>query len=167
MRTYYPSLPSIEQQTRQLEHEHCAHCKQAHQLVSHGFVRRKRVGGEPEAIGKRVFCSNRNNRMGCGRTMQLYLESTIRYLHHAGERVVYFAGQRMGGATALMWSPMRACVFRQRLGTNMIKSTFGLTTLTSKWKTATNLAKIVRWQFGREYDGSEARQTCCRDLASP
>ena len=64
MRTYYPSLPAIEQQTGQLEHEHCAHCKQAHQLVSHGFVRRKRVGGEPEAVGKRVFCSNRNNRMG-------------------------------------------------------------------------------------------------------
>jgi len=97
MRTYYPSLPAIEQQTGQLEHEHCAHCKQAHQLVCHGFVRRKRVGGEPEALGKRVFCSNRNNRMGCGRTMQLYLESTIRYLHHAGERVVTFVLSLLNG----------------------------------------------------------------------
>jgi len=88
MQTYYPSLEAIEDQTRQLDNEQCAHCWQTRQLVSHGFVRKKRVGGAPEAVGKRVFCSNRNQRTGCGRTVQLYLDSTLRYLHYAGCCVV-------------------------------------------------------------------------------
>ena len=90
MQLYYPSLHAIEQQTMQLEHAHCVHCQQTQQLVSHGFVRKKRPCAEPETVGKRVFCSNRNNRTGCGRTMQLYLDSTIRYLYHAGCCVVTF-----------------------------------------------------------------------------
>jgi hypothetical protein len=91
MRCYYPNLSAIEQQTRQLEQESCRHCGQTHQLVSHGFVYKKRTGGEPEAVGKRVFCSNRRRRTGCGRTMQLYLDATVRYLHYAGSCVVAFA----------------------------------------------------------------------------
>lgn len=88
MQTYYPSFEAIEQQTQQLDNEQCAHCWQTQQLVSHGFVRKKRVGGAPEAVGKRVFCSNRNQRTGCGRTVQLYLDSKVRYLHYAGCCVV-------------------------------------------------------------------------------
>lgn len=88
MQTYYPSLQAIEQQSLQLDNEQCAHCWKTQQLVSHGFVRKKRVGGAPEAVGKRVFCSNRNQHTGCGRTVQLYLDSTIRYLHYAGCCVV-------------------------------------------------------------------------------
>ena len=63
MQIYYPSLQAIEQQTMQLDNEQCVHCKQAHQLVSHGFIRKKRVGAEPEAVGKRVRC--RHIRPGC------------------------------------------------------------------------------------------------------
>jgi hypothetical protein len=90
MQVYYPNLQAIEQQTMQLGLARCRHCKQTHQLVSHGFIRKKRVGAEPEAVGKRVFCSNRNHRTGCGRTIQLYLDATIRYLHHAGHTVEAF-----------------------------------------------------------------------------
>jgi len=99
MQIYYPNLHAIEQQTMQLEHSQCAHCKQTQQLVSHGFIRKKRVGAEPEAIGKRVFCSNRNKRTGCGRTMQLYLDSTIRYLHYAGGCVAAFVSSLIAGIT--------------------------------------------------------------------
>lgn len=99
MQIYYPSLHAIEQQTMQLEHAQCAHCKQSQQLVSHGFIRKKQTGGEPAAVGKRVFCSNRNQRTGCGRTMQLYLDSTVRYLHHAGSRVVALVLSLIAGMT--------------------------------------------------------------------
>ena len=99
MQIYYSSLEAIEQQTRQLNHEQCAHCKQTHQLVSHGFIRKKRVGDEPEAVGKRVFCSNRLNHTGCGRTVQLYLDSTLRYLHYAGIAVVAFVLALITGMT--------------------------------------------------------------------
>jgi hypothetical protein len=97
MQTYYPSLQAIHQQTLQLELAQCRHCGQTQQLVSHGFVRKKRVGGEPQAVGKRVFCSNRHCRTGCGRTMQLYLDSTLRYLHHAGSAVVAFVLSLLAG----------------------------------------------------------------------
>ncbi len=90
MQIYYPSLQAIHQQTLQLELEQCQHCLQTHQLVSHGFIRKKRTGGDPQAVGKRVFCSNRHHHTGCGRTMQLYLDSTLRYLHHVGSVVVAF-----------------------------------------------------------------------------
>ena len=84
MQTYYPSLESIHQKTLQLEPEQCPHCRQTRQLVSHGFIRKKRVGRDPQAVGKRVFCSNRRHRTGCGRTLQLYLDSTLRHFHRTG-----------------------------------------------------------------------------------
>ena len=97
MQIYYPNLPAIEQRTKQLDLTRCTHCSQTRQLISHGFIRKKRVGGKSEAVGKRVFCSNRNRRTGCGRTMQLYLDATIRYLHYAGCVVVAFVAFLMTG----------------------------------------------------------------------
>lgn len=99
MQIYYPSLEAIEQQTRQLDHEQCSHCKQTHQLVSHGFIRKKKVGGEPEAVGKRVFCSNRHQYTGCGRTLRLYLSATVRYFHFSGTAVVAFVLSLISGLT--------------------------------------------------------------------
>jgi hypothetical protein len=99
MQIYYPSLSAIQQQTLQLDHAQCTHCRQTQQLVSHGFVRKKRVGAAPQAVGKRVFCSNRNRRTGCGRTMQLYVDSIVRHLHHAGCCVVAFVLSLMAGMT--------------------------------------------------------------------
>ena len=90
MQIYYPDLAAIEQQTRELDDVACPRCGQTRQLVSHGFVRKKRVDAEPEAVGKRVVCSKRHRHTGCGRTIQLYLDSTIRYLHYAGWHVVAF-----------------------------------------------------------------------------
>jgi len=90
MQIYYPNLQAIQQQTLQLKSEQCKHCGKAHQLVSHGFIRKKRLGGDPQAVGKRVFCSNRHHHTGCGQTTQLYLDSALRYVHHAGSAVVAF-----------------------------------------------------------------------------
>lgn len=97
MQIYFPSLQAICQQTTQLDLAQCAHCQRSRQLVSHGFIRKKRVGAEPEAVGKRVFCSNRNQRTGCGRTMQLYLDATVRYLHHGSATVVALVLSLMAG----------------------------------------------------------------------
>lgn len=99
MQIYYSSLQAIQQQTMQLDNACCSHCKQSHQLVSHGFIYQKQRGAEPEAIGKRVFCSNRNRYAGCGRTMRLYLDSMVRYLHYAGWHVVAFVLAMMTGMT--------------------------------------------------------------------
>ncbi len=99
MQIYYPSIAAIQQRTLQLHHEQCSHCKQTQQLVSHGFIRKKRVGALPAAIGKRVFCSNRRRHTGCGRTVQLYLASTLRYLHFAAAALEAFLLALLAGMT--------------------------------------------------------------------
>lgn len=99
MQIYYPSLLAIEQQTRQLDHEQCNHCKQTQQLVSHGYLYQKQPGAEPQAVGKRVLCSNRNHHTGCGRTMRLYLDATVRYLHYVGAQVIAFVMALIAGVT--------------------------------------------------------------------
>lgn len=99
MQTYYSDLSSIEQQTKQLNNLSCRHCQQQNCLISHGYIYKKRHCSEPVAVGKRVFCSNRDHHTGCGRTMQLFLDSTIRYLHYAGDVVVAFMLALMTGIT--------------------------------------------------------------------
>ena len=99
MQLYYSNIQAIEQQTSQLDNESCRHCGRTHQLVSHGFVYKKRLGGDPLAVGKRVFCSNRHRRPGCGRTMRLYLDAALRGLHYAGAQVVAFVFALMSGST--------------------------------------------------------------------
>lgn len=98
MHTYYADLSAIEQQTRQLEHEQCRHCQRTH-LVSHGFVYKKQSKAKPRPVGKRVFCSNRRRHTGCGRTMRLYLASTVRALHYAGAQLVAFVLALIAGMT--------------------------------------------------------------------
>jgi hypothetical protein len=99
MQIYYPSLQAIEQRTMQLDSARCAHCGRSHQLVSHGFIRKKQVGARPQAVGKRVYCSNRRHHTGCGRTMQLYLDASVRYLHRSGGAVVAFVLALMAGVS--------------------------------------------------------------------
>ena len=108
MNIYHASLPAIQQQTMQLCHEQCHHCKQSHQLISHGFVYKKQAAAKPEqAVGKRVFCSNRNGHTGCGRTIRLYLDTAVRYLHYAGCRVVAFILSLVGGM-CVQWAYQQA-----------------------------------------------------------
>lgn len=100
MRIYYASLHALEQQTRSLFNEQCPHCKQSQQLISHGFVYKKRsLAQSNQPVGKRVFCSNRDGHTGCGRTMRLYLDTQVRYLHYLGGCVVIFVLALLKGGT--------------------------------------------------------------------
>lgn len=100
MNVYFASLQTMEQHTMALGHERCNHCNRSHQLISHGFIYKKQALAEPKhAVGKRVFCSNRGPRTGCGRTMQLYLDSAVRYLHYWGRCVVSFVLALMTNVT--------------------------------------------------------------------
>lgn len=117
MQIYYPSLQAIEQQTSQLDHAQCHHCKQPRQLVSHGFIRRKRSGDVPAAIGKRVWCSNRHRRTGCGRTLQLYLDSTLRRLHYTAEAMEALLLALLAGVTI-------QCAYHQATGTAAARNAY-------------------------------------------
>lgn len=110
MKIYHASLHAMQQQTMQLSHEQCSHCRQGQQLISHGFVYKKQAVAAPQqAIGKRVFCSNRDGHSGCGRTMRLYLDTRVRYLHYAGCCVVALVLLLMRGISV-------QCAYRQVTG---------------------------------------------------
>ena len=111
MKIYHASLHAIQQQTLQLGHEQCSHCGLCQQLISHGFVYKKQALAAPQqAIGKRVFCSNRDGHSGCGRTIRLYLDTRVRYLHYAGCCVVAFVLLLMRGTSVQQ-------AYRQVIGT--------------------------------------------------
>ena len=60
----------------------CPHCKVIGLLVLHGFLRGYDESSPREKTvrARRIFCSNRNNRPGCGRTFSVWLADKIRRL---------------------------------------------------------------------------------------
>jgi len=63
----------------QLKQMPCPHCKVVGMLNCHGSLRGYDCGGKTER-GRRVFCSNRNARRGCGRTFSVWFADKIRRL---------------------------------------------------------------------------------------
>lgn len=56
----------------------CPHCKQTGFLIQHGYLRGLTPSGSVPCIrGKRIFCSNRSLKRGCGRTVSLQLFNRI------------------------------------------------------------------------------------------
>jgi len=74
---FFDSLKTLNLYTLNLGSIHldrvCQHCQSNQQWVSHGFVYKKAYAGNKETVGKRVLCSNRGNKQGCGHTVRLYL----------------------------------------------------------------------------------------------
>jgi len=78
---FFPNISAIQKFTSELNlHKDslkCKHCTQSDQWVSHGFIYKYISNTQPEKVGKRIFCSNRCQHRGCGRTFQLYLSTEI------------------------------------------------------------------------------------------
>lgn len=92
MKCFFESIDEIQRFTQQLGLQtsiRCPHCGKCRQLISHGFIYRFQ-DGLSVAIGKRLFCSNRFGRTGCGRTVQLYLADHIPKLHFGAAGVFTF-----------------------------------------------------------------------------
>lgn len=94
MKRFFDSITSIDHFTHNLNlHQNtlqCAGCAQSDQFVSHGFVIKFRHNAQPEKVGKRIFCSNRYQHTGCGRTFQLYIASEIPSFQYDAIRLFVF-----------------------------------------------------------------------------
>ena len=94
MDTFYPDIESLDAFTRSLgslgEKTQCNHCHRCGQMVSHGFIYTQRALVEKEPIGKRLLCSNRYGRSGCGRTQQLYVAHRIPFLRYGTAQLLVF-----------------------------------------------------------------------------
>jgi hypothetical protein len=101
MKKYFNSLQAINKFTMELDHDTltCEKCSKRGQFVSHGFVYKKGHKGERHIMGKRIFCSNRNGRSGCGRTTIIYLEDSIPALTYATSHVYAFVRSLMSGSS--------------------------------------------------------------------
>ncbi len=94
MQKFFENIASIDAFTRSLDYHQdaleCTHCLKNGQLVSHGFVYKQRSATIREPVGKRLFCSNRYGRSGCGRTVQLYIASEFPSLHYGAAVIFVF-----------------------------------------------------------------------------
>lgn len=71
-------------------HIKCQHCFQSTFLVSHDFIYKHRAGGLTETVGKRLFCSNRGSKNGCGRTFRLSIANAIPQMQYSCTEVAVF-----------------------------------------------------------------------------
>lgn len=94
MQRFFENIASIDAFTRSLDYRQdvleCKHCLKNDQFVSHGFVYKQRSSLICEPVGKRLFCSNRYGRTGCGRTVQLYIASEFPSLHYGATVLFVF-----------------------------------------------------------------------------
>ena len=60
-----------------LKHRPCPHCHTTGYLNAHGFLRGFGLGSSRIIRGKRIYCSNRGRRKGCGKTHSLFLPNFI------------------------------------------------------------------------------------------
>lgn len=94
MDRFYPDIESLDAFTLSLaglgEKIQCNHCQQYGQMVSHGFIYHQHASAEKVPVGKRLFCSNRHGRSGCGRTHQLYVAHRFPYLRYGAAQLLIF-----------------------------------------------------------------------------
>ena len=94
MQKYFNTIESIDSFTLSLDYHknklQCHHCKKNNQFVSHGFIYKQRSMKLSEPVGKRIICSNRYGRSGCGRTFQLYVAEEFPSFHYGSIHLVIF-----------------------------------------------------------------------------
>lgn len=94
MKKYFADLEELHRFTLSLDYHQditaCSKCLKHDQLVSHGFVYKKQRSGRKRVVGKRIFCSNRFGRSGCGRTHRLYLCTEIPTLQYSADHLFVF-----------------------------------------------------------------------------
>ena len=68
----------------------CTKCSVGNHFVVHDFIYKKQSKGRKKIMGRRLFCSNRYGRSGCGTTLRLYLTSVIPKLQYSAAHLSDF-----------------------------------------------------------------------------
>lgn len=94
MKRFYSDFDTLNAFTLSLDfHQNeleCTHCFKKGQFVSHGIIYKQRSSTFSEKVGKRILCSNRYGRKGCGRTVQLYLANEIPRFRYGAAHLFIF-----------------------------------------------------------------------------
>ena len=81
-RWFYRSAEEFSALAERLKQTPCPHCKAVGTLIRHGYLRGYDDSSPQEKAvrARRIFCSNRQARRGCGRTVSVWLADKIRRL---------------------------------------------------------------------------------------
>jgi len=81
----------------------CPHCKRVGALIKHGFLRGYDTNHQlNKAIrAARVFCSNRNRRVGCGRTFSIWMADKVKRLFLGADSLWEFLTQAVANNNKL------------------------------------------------------------------
>jgi hypothetical protein len=78
----------------------CPHCGKSGTLIGHGYLRGYSERGQGREVrGRRVFCSNRHRRVGCGRTFSVKLSTVFSGFVVRTLTLFCFATVVLGGLT--------------------------------------------------------------------
>ena len=77
----------------------CPHCGKSEHSVSHGYFYKQVSIEHREVAGKRILCSRRHGRGGCGRTHQWYLADIVPGRRYRLSAFVAFVYALLGGNT--------------------------------------------------------------------
>lgn len=78
IRRFYSSSQEFEQFHETIKMKQCPHCRQIGCLILHGYL----YGyGDTDMVrrGRRIFCSNRQKKTGCGRTFSILMAGFIKH----------------------------------------------------------------------------------------
>jgi hypothetical protein len=92
MKIFYDTLDALHQFTFSLDQHAltCTSCSARGQFVSHGFCYKQQNSAATTTAGKRILCSQRSGRTGCGRTVQLYVASEVPKLRYGSTQLFAF-----------------------------------------------------------------------------
>jgi len=103
MPRFFDNIESINHFTLSLECHHkslrCESCAKDDQFVSHGFIYKQRSQLVSQAVGKRILCSNRYGRSGCGKTIRLTIANEIPTLCYRATHVFLFLSALLVGSS--------------------------------------------------------------------
>lgn len=94
MDRFFATIHDIHQFTRALRWNQssldCQHCHKHDQWISHGFCYKQIFIDVRQIVGKRIVCSIRYGRSGCGRTHRLYCADRVPCLQYSLTHCIAF-----------------------------------------------------------------------------
>lgn len=99
-RWFYRSHQEWDALAQRLKLTACPHCRLVGTLIRHGFLRGFDDGCPPRQTvrARRLFCSNRQARPGCGRTVSVWLADKIRRFSISTGRLWRFLQHTVAGS---------------------------------------------------------------------
>jgi hypothetical protein len=104
---FYRGAEELSALAERLKQTPCPHCRVVGMLIWHGFLRGFDESSRRQSVrARRIFCSNRQARRGCGRTFSIWLADKIRRLSLTTGTVWRFLQRAVAGG---LRAACRAC----------------------------------------------------------